>query len=100
MNANAYSVKTTIYHTSPSGRRSRRDFDGPWKATPAEAVEAYKASLLKKHLVRPVIASAFLAERVDEKVAGSQDSKGVYYNGSKVIDVQAALTDAGLNCQS
>lgn len=86
-----FSVKSTIFHTTKTGRRSRKDIDGPWAETQEEAVKAYVALLNNGKLKDPRVSSSFLAERADEKTAAARDNKGVYYNAGTGYNTMAAL---------
>lgn len=90
-----FSVKTTVYHTTPSGRRVRRDFDGPWKKSPEEAVTAYLEKMKKQTtLANPRVCNAFLAETAPEATAPAKDNKGVCYKTSDKINVMQAIEAA------
>ena len=93
--AKKYSVKSTMWNNGRS-----KDVDGPWKPTVGEAIKAYTDMVEKKELTDRNISrsSSFVAERVEDKDAGSKDSRGVPYNTDKEAtkDLAAALEKAGL----
>ena len=73
---NKWSVKGIYY--SKSNRQCY--IDGPWRPTQQEAITAFADYVAEKFsLSSLLIFRPFLAERCDEKVAGSMDSKGNPY---------------------
>lgn len=71
---NKWSVKGIYY--SKSNRQCY--IDGPWRPTQQEAIDAFADYVVEKFGLLLVF-RPFLAERCDEKVAGSMDSKGNPY---------------------
>jgi hypothetical protein len=89
---NKFSVKSTMYVTSNRGR----DVDGPWKPTVDAAIASFGAMLAKKGWEDQLVFGAFVAERCPEEVAPSGDSKGNYYKGAEVKDLDQKLENAGV----
>lgn len=92
---NKYSIKARVRKNPAKSNLS--DFDGPWAATVAAAVTAFVAKCEAAGYVRvvdPFIAAR--AEKGEENLAGSKDSKGVYYDPFKGESAESLLEAAGL----
>ena len=67
MTKNKYSVKADI-------------FDGAWKPTIEEAIDAFHQKLIKNNKQSARLYNVFIAEKSDEKTASMKDARGCYYN--------------------
>ncbi len=93
MTPNKFSVKSSMY---PKGRE--RVVDGPWKPTVDEAVQAFAEMIKRKELAEVTVCHPFIAEKANEKTAGSKDVRGVYYdtNAQATQELPGRLLQAGL----
>lgn len=80
-----FRVSATIYKTDKSPRTSV--FDGPWKASPEEALDAFKAKLVKQGLDRKGLFKPFVAEQLPRGMAPEADSR---YGYQRLSDQDAA----------
>jgi hypothetical protein len=90
---NNFSVKSSMYP-----KKRERVVDGPWKPTVDEAVQAFAEMIKRKELAEVTVCNPFVAEKADEKTAGSKDVRGVYYNTNvqATKELTGKLLQAGL----
>jgi len=92
MKPTKFAVKANVF----TAKKRTKELNGPWKATPEEAIAAFG----EKFSGFVSFFQVFVAETAPEETAPAADVRGVYYKTAKVEFLPKKFVDAGIHVGS